>query len=348
MVLDDQPWQPPVEGFYATDAYSQEAVRRIREHTHSMPEKPMFLYLAYTAPHWPLHAPEDVIQRWLPVYQDGWDRIHADRSRRVAELGLIEQTPSARPSNVPAWSQIDDKALWTRRMATHAAMVEIMDRGIGEVIAALRATRRLDNTLIVFMSDNGASHEDVSSRGLHRSGTLVGARGSFDAMQAPWSWASNAPFRGTKETVFEGGINTPCIVSWPGGGVRPGHVSRDIGHVVDLVPTVLAAAGLEVSAVRPASAPRLRGKALRFEGDAPVAQDRTLFFEIFENRALLRGDWKALRHRNDPAWSIYDLKNDPAEAYDLASTQPVRLAEMRQAWLDTARSIGVRGLEPDS
>jgi arylsulfatase len=337
MVRDDQPWTPPDSGFYATDAYTADAVGRIRTHHREHAGSPLFLYLAYTAPHWPLHAPEERIARWLPVYAAGWEAVQSARSARARAMGLAHGTPAARPSDVPAWREMADQAAWARRMAVHAAMVEIMDEGIGAVVAALRDTGRLDNTMLVFLSDNGASHEDVTARGQHQAGSVIGARGSFDAIRAPWAWASNAPFRGTKETVFEGGINTPAILHWPARLGPRGTIRRDPVHVVDLVPTALEGAGL---APPRAGAPALRGRSL-LAGPDP---DRAHFFEIFESRALIEGPWKALRHKQDTGWSLYNLDDDPAEAIDLSAAEPARLEAMRQRWLLTARAIGVRGL----
>jgi len=341
MTLDDVPWTPPARGFYATDAYSEAAARYVREHARTAPDAPFFLYLAYTAPHWPLHAPAEAIERYLDVYSVGWDAIHAARSTRARALGkLAEASPAPRPTDVPAWADVTDKALWVRRMATHAAMVEIMDRGIGEVVSAIRASGQLDNTLILFLSDNGASHENIARRNLDQPGAVVGDRRSFQGFEAPWAWASNAPLRGTKESMFEGGLNTPFIAHWPA-GIAPGSQTAEPCHLVDIAPTALALAGLSPTA-RAAEAPALRGTDLRPIFAGGKAPARELFFELQRKKALIAGDWKALQPSRDAPWMLFKVASDPPEQTDLAGAEPARLAAMQASWLTTAQQIGVQ------
>jgi arylsulfatase len=342
MVLNDQPWTPPDGGWYATDAYSGHACAMIEDHARDHADKPLFLYLAYTAPHWPLHAPEPLIAANLPTYETGWDAIREERDARARALGLIrpDAPRPSRPADIPAWEAIVDagaRADWVRRMATHAAMIEAMDAGVGRVLATLDRHGRADDALVLFLSDNGASHEDVAERGLHRDGSTIGAKGSFASIKAPWAWACNAPFRGSKEAVLEGGINTPCILSWPKGraGKPPPLVTAPC-HVVDIVPTALSLAGLGP----PASGKRLRG--LPLSAAARASARAPLFFEIFGERALIDGRWKALRAKRDAAWSLFDLRTDPSETIDLAARHPARLARMTRRWRAMAAEVGVR------
>jgi arylsulfatase len=343
MVRNDQPWTPPAAGYYATDAYSDEAARAVAAHARATPDQPMFLYLAYTAPHWPLHAPEERVARWLPVYRAGWDRIHADRSYRIRTSGLVTGAPSPRPEDIAAWDVTEDQETWARRMAVHAAMVEIMDEGVGRVVESLRRHGRWDNCIVLFLSDNGASAEDITARGLHGADSVIGRRESYDAIRAPWAWAANAPFRGVKETVFEGGLNTPCVLYASHPWFSAGALQSTPAHVVDIVPTLLQAAGLD-PASRPSTAPALRGRPLQGLG-GQAETERPLFFEIFESRALIRGRWKALRHRGDAQWSLFDLATDPREAHDLSAAAPARLEALQAEWLETARAVGVRRVE---
>jgi arylsulfatase len=344
MTRDDVVWTPPREGFYATNAYTEAALEFLNEHARSHGDAPFFLYLAYTAPHWPLHAPEERIQPYLARYSAGWDQIRDARVARQKAMGLIarDMQPSARPSTIPAWEAIDNKALWARRMATYAAMIEIMDEGIGRVLDAVTQQGQIDNTLILFLSDNGASHEDISARKLDQPGSVVGDRRSFQNIEAPWAWAANAPLRGTKETVFEGGINTPCIAHWPG-KITPGAFNGAPHHVVDIAPTALALAGLD-SALRPANAPAFRGIDLQSAFAGRTIPRGDLFFEIFGSNASIDGRWKLAQHKGQAGWSLFDVVADPGERIDLATQAPERAAAMRERWLRTARDIGVRGV----
>ena len=181
MVLDDEPWSPPAEDYYATDAYTDAAVDFISEHARGHAAQPMLLYLAYTAPHFPLHARQEDIQHQAGRYDGGWDVVRARRIERQRELGIPgAQAPAAgRPASVPAWEAVENRPQWSRRMEVYAAMVHSMDRGIGRVLEALEGFRERDNTLILFLSDNGPSARDLSNRPAYDPATAIGERGSY-------------------------------------------------------------------------------------------------------------------------------------------------------------------------
>ena len=318
MYLDSLPWTPPVSGFYATHAYSDFAVERVRERADD--ERPFFGYLAYTAPHWPLHAPEATVQKYLKRYAAGWDSLRSRRFYEQAELGLLTPEHELPPmdDDLPSWAETTDRETWVRRMAVYAAMVEEMDRGIGRVLDALEQIGQLDNTLVLFFSDNGGCAESVVRRKLHRPGSVIGQPGSYEAYERPWSQVSNVPFRRYKAWVNEGGIATPLLLSWPAGALEPGWTDA-VGHVVDVAPTCYAAAGLGGVSV---------GRSLLDE----AAGERTLFWEHQGQQAVRRGDWKLLRNSPEGAWELYDLAADPTEGEDLARARVEQVEELAEVW----------------
>ncbi len=341
MALDDDPWKPPPEGFYMTDAITDHAAGFVRDHAADHGDEPFFLYLAYTAPHWPLHALPDDIDRYRERYRDGWDEIRRRRYRRQQELGLVEarHVPSPRPSSVPAWKTLDQvtRDHWAHRMAVYAAMVDRMDQGIGKVIRALEEAGSFENTAIFFLSDNGASDENLDYTGLHDVMAPIGSRGSFVGYEEPWAWVSNTPYRGYKASAYQGGIVTPMIVHWPGRIRGAGQLTRAAGHIVDLLPTFADLAGV-------APPGELAGRSLRpvFEGGAwkpPPA----LYWEHFGHRAVRQGRWKLVSQEPDGAWELYDLGADPTEQRDVARREPSRVAALRQAWEAWAADAGVEG-----
>lgn len=341
-VLDDTPYEPAEPEpatYYKTDDYTDFALRFLDEQRAG--GKPFYLHLCYTAPHWPLQAPEADIQRYLDTYRDGWDVIRERRHAKQKQLGLFagDVVLSPRAPEVTAWTEVPDerRADWIRRMAIHAAMVDIMDRNIGRVVAHLRQTGQLDNTLIVFLSDNGASAE-VLDRG--EKGAVIGTRESFAGFSQPWANASNTPFRRWKSIVHEGGICTPFIAHWPK-GISPGRVLPQAGHVIDLVPTVLDLAGVAYPATLAgrALAP-LDGISLRPVFAGEVFPRPSLFWEHEGNRAVRRGDWKLVA-RHGKEWELYDLAKDRTELQDLAKEHATVATELAAMWEAWAKDVGV-------
>jgi arylsulfatase A-like enzyme len=359
------------DGFYSTDVFGDYALDFLEEGRKS--GQPWFLYLAFNAPHFPLHAPEQDIVKYETLYAQGWDKIRAQRLARQKELGLVPQDLKLTPrSNIPAnqfntktgWADRDNPA-WeslpadrradlARRMAVYAAMVDLMDQAIGRVVTRLKETGQFDNTIIFFLSDNGACAEwdpwgfDETSGPkniLHTGEDLkkVGGPDSYISYGSGWANACNTPFRLYKHYGHEGGINTPLIVHWPAGlKTKPGAVTREAGHITDLLPTVLKLAG--------ASYPRERDgrSVLPLEGVSltPVLRgqrlpSRRILMEHEGNRAVREGHYKLVALKDKP-WELYDMESDPTERNNLAAQEKDLVARLAQAWEDWADRCSVR------
>jgi arylsulfatase len=349
LTRDDEPLPPPEGDYHFTDAVNGAAVSFIEEHPD--PARPFFLYVAQAAPHWPLHAREADVARCKERYRVGWDAIRKERYRRVIELGLIDRScPLAeRDSRVSAWADAEPKEWLVHRMAVYAAMVEQMDRGIGRILAALERRGMMENTLILFLSDNGGCAEELPTEGRsdapsrtrggrpiragNRTDVFPGPEDTFASYGIEWAHASNTPFRLFKSFAHEGGIATPLIAHWPG-VIRPGGITREIGHVIDLLPTCLEVAGGET--------PHGEGRSL-----APVLRGGTrepheaLFWEHEGNRAVRSGKWKLASVLGQP-WELYDLDADRSEGVDRASGEPARVRELGALYDRWAERCGVR------
>ncbi|MEM8488704.1 MAG: arylsulfatase [Bacteroidota bacterium] len=338
MVLDDTPWEPPADGFYMTDAIADYATRFIEEHvaTHTR-RTPFFLYVPFTAPHWPLHAFESDIVRYEGVYDVGWDSIRVARYDRLVASGIIDgrwALPS-RPASIPAWEDVEDKEEWSRRMAVYAAMVDRMDQGIGRILSVLDETSTIRNTLIIFLSDNGGSAEGVAGRNLHDENSRIGERDSYAAYREPWAFVSNTPFRQYKAWTHEGGIATPMIVYWMRGIQEPGRIVHQPGHLIDLMSTSLELAGI-------APTDSLPGISLvpHFEGETPAGHDG-LYWEHQGAQAVRQGPWKLVKGRNTDTWELYNLAADRNERYNVAGQYPELVKKMDADWQEWATITGV-------
>lgn len=358
IILDDQALDTLPDDFYTTDAFSSYAARFIRE---AGKEAPLFLYLAYTAPHWPLHAwPED-IEKYRGRYDDGWRALREERFARQKAMGLFPATMSLPPAHPDALDWKDDTATdMPLRMEVYAAMIDRMDQGIGIVLEALKETGRASNTLILFMSDNGACAEPI---GKHRpEAPPPDDPRSFQGVLLPWAHASNTPYRQFKHWTHNGGIRTPLVAWWPEGIPLEarGGFAHPPAHVIDIMPTVLDLAG--------ARYPSHNGShpVLPFEGQSMLPlltgigsfPERDLFWEHEGNRAIRSGRWKLVAHYNENLgdtnvalgkrsgrWELYDMEVDPLETNDLAAVHPETvesLAGKHAAW---EKRIGVRDWE---
>ena len=355
MALGNEPYTPPDDGsFYMTDAFSDHAVRFLRQRG-SGPE-PFFLYVPYTAPHWPLHAKPADIEKYAGRYAMGWEELREQRFARQAETGIRSESweLSERDSDVPAWDEAGERALWERRMEVYAAMIECLDRGVGDIVDTIRDMGELENTLILFLSDNGGCHESADiEQGTPRNtwgdpNAMPGGPDSFDGYDRPWANASNTPFRMFKSWVHEGGISSPLVCHWPDGiRLPPGSVTDAPGHVIDLLATCLDLAGAEYPESRDGVAiTPLEGKSLRpiFESGSRDGHE-AIFWEHQGNRAIRMDRWKLVSMRDRQArsagpWELYDLESDRSELRDLAAEMPVRVAEMEAAWLEWGAKVG--------
>ena len=358
----DRPARTYPEGrFYATEAITDHALDFLAS-ARRAEDRPYFLYLAYTAPHFPLHAPKEDIDRYVATYRQGWDVVRERRHARMKELGLVRPDWPLSPLSEyrgrdgtmkagvnPAWDALapDRREDMARRMAIYAAMVEVMDRAIGRLVADLRASGELDRTLILFLSDNGACAEwspwgfDVRSgpdNTLHTGADLdrMGGPGTYHSYGSGWANASNTPWRLYKHYVHEGGISTPLIVHWPERVRDRGALRQQVGHIIDILPTLREVA----SAPNPK---QLGDQRTPTEGtslipafdDRPTTRD-ALYWEHEGNRAVRAGRWKLVARRGQP-WELYDLEADRVERHDLADREPERARELAARWEAWAR-----------
>lgn len=339
MVLEDSLWQPPEEGFYMTDAITEYAIQRIEEHEQG---SPYFLYIAYTAPHWPLHALPEDIAKYQGKYDAGWGQIRTARLKRMVEQGIVDQGVglSDSPESIPPWDGVEDKDFWTRRMEVYAAMVDRMDQGVGKVMEAVQKRGNWDNTLFIFLSDNGGCAEEITGRALNDPNAIVGEKGSYVAYREPWALASNTPLRKYKSMTFEGGIATPFIVHWPKEVATKAAFTRYVGHVADITPTLLSAAGVDPGSFQ--NWKKIDGQNLvpAFKGVDGQRQG-PLFWEHLGNRAVTEGGWKLVADKGGD-WELYNLGDDRIESQNLASQYPEMVDSLRAKYEIWAKAVGAR------
>ena len=355
------------ETYYYTDAISDHAGRFIREHQRDHGDKPFLMYVAYTAAHWPMHALPADIARQKGKYDKGYEPIRRGRLQKAAKLGLVDPSQGMAPP-VGDWEK-QDKAWEAACMEVYAAMVERMDKGIGQVVEELRKAGRLDNTLILYLQDNGGCAEPMGRSGNKNhpdiprptSPTLpvmkptdFAAAGSVPAqtrdgypvrmgkkvMPGPadtyvaygrnWATVSNTPFREYKHWVHEGGISTPLIAHWPNGFSAKGELRKQPGHLIDIMATVKDLTGAQY----PANATPLVGKSLVNAFWNKRIEREALYWEHEGNRAMRLGDWKLVaKHQGD--WELYNIATDRVEANNQAANHPEKvrdLAAMYEAW----------------
>ena len=343
---DDTPLETPKDGFYLTDAITDHGVSFVKDHRRTHPDRPLFMYVAYTAPHWPLHALKDDIDRYRGKYREGWDKLRTQRHQRMKDMGIVDAKWPVAASEVKAWDQKTDKEKddLDLRMAIYAAQVDRMDQGIGRIVDTLKKEGILDDTLILFMADNGGCAE-VIERG---KGGELGGPDSFSSYGPGWAWLSNCMFRLFKHWTHGGGVSTPLIVHWPARIPQPerGKLRRQPGHLIDVMATCVEISG--------AKYPReSNGKAiLPYEGKSllPAFEDRpiereAIYWEHEGNKAILRGDWKLVARWPGP-WELYNLREDRGETADLVKQHPERVRELGQMWNEWAERAHVLPLHP--
>jgi len=340
------------DDFYTTRFYTQRMLEYIEQDRAD--GKPFFAYLAYTAPHWPLQAPAESIARFKGRYDAGYEALYESRFARQKELGLVraDAEPIDPARFRPRWSELseDERRFEARRMEIYAAMVSDLDMYVGEVIAYLERIGELDNTFIMFMSDNGAesSRRDLVApisehigKEYDHSLDNLGSASSYVMYGANWASVSATPFFRHKATAFEGGIKVPAFVHFPR-MVAPGTRSDGVGTVMDLLPTFLAVAraqppgptfrGMPVVPIEGASLlPMLTGEAVEAHPAGTV-----FGWELLGQRSIRQGDWKIVWDQRVPApqrrWQLFDLEADPFEQHDLSASNPEQLATMERLW----------------
>jgi arylsulfatase len=340
-LADDAPELP--KNWYTTDLYTDFGIRFIDEALAA--KQPFLLYLAYNAPHFPLQAPTDEIAKFRGRYKIGWDKLRERRHLCQESLGVVDKSwpLSPRPSEVGAWDSLSDadKDRFDHIMAIYAACVAHMDTAVGRLVAALKERQVLDNTLILFMSDNGGNAESGPRGRLE--GDSPGA--AYSAVFCGQSWATleNTPFRRYKHFNHEGGIATPLIAHWPAGIAGRGELREQPGHLVDIMTTCVELAGANYPA-------EFHGQAiLPMEGrslvpafaNQPIQRD-ALYWEHEGNAAVRVGDWKLVRLGRNGPWELYNLKADRTELHDLAASEPARAADLAAKWDAWASRVNVK------
>jgi len=329
---DDDPVLP--KNWYTTDLYTDFSVKFIDEALAA--KKPFFLYLAYNAPHFPLQAPEEDIAKYRGKYKIGWDKLREQRYATQISLGITDKTwpLSPRAEAVKEWNSLTpaEQDRFDQIMAIYAACVDRMDQAVGRLIASLRERGALDNTLILFMSDNGGNAEKGPNGILEGSGEPGSADSNVFCGES-WANLENTPFRRYKHFNHEGGISTPLIAHWPAGIVTKGELRTQPGHVIDIMTTCVAVSGANYPA-------EFNGKPiLPMEGrsllpafaNKPIERD-ALYWEHEGNAAVRTGDWKLVRRGREGSWELYDLKADRTELNDLSLKHPEMVKELAAKW----------------
>jgi arylsulfatase len=356
-----------MEGFFYTDAISDQAVAYIEKHQAEHPGKPFFEYVAYTAPHWPLHAHDEDIAKYKGCFDKGWDALREERLTKLVESGILSDAwkLSGRDPTQPAWTGAEHKAWLLRCMEVYAAQVDRMDQGIGRILACLERTGQLENTVVIFLADNGACAEDIpesvtidelvnklmiakshtrAGEPVHFGndpGRMPGPENTYQSYGPAWANLSNSPFRFYKHWIHEGGISTPLIVHWPKGIADKGAIRHTPGYLPDIMATILDVTGTpypqkwQDKPVEP-----LEGQSLApaFKRDLP--ERAPMFWEHEGNAAVRIGKWKLVKDYPKP-WELYDMESDRTELHDLAAAHPARVADMAAQYEAWAQRCGV-------
>ena len=331
--------------FYLTDAITDHAISDIKEASKIC--KPFFLYLAYNAPHWPLQAKKEDIEKYKGRYDIGWDSLRTKRFEKQKELGIVPSNAllSKKDADIPDWNYLtfEEQHFWSKKMEVYAAMVDRVDQGIGRVLQALKESGKLENTFIVFLSDNGAPAEDVSHfMGAVANDGPVGTSGSYESQSKKWSYASNTPFRAFKAFAYEGGISTP-LIAWYPSHIPAGKIAAGDGHIIDLASTFYDIAGVAYPhTFHGINSNALPGKSLEkilFRKDS--LPERPLFWERAGNRAVQLGQWKLVSIYPSYQWELYNLEKDRGESTDVAAKNPVLVNKLSRLYFEWAKDNGV-------
>ena len=367
---------PPDDDFYYTNAISDNAVKYLREHK---ADNPFFMYVAYTATHWPMHALPEDIARYKGRYDGGWDALRAERHKRMIEVGIVDEkwklTP--RDKTVPPWTEAKNKVWFARRMEVYAAMLDCMDQGIGRIVEQLKRSEKFDNTLIFFLADNGGCAEEYGSRGAIKPdplediplkpmdknalqpdmqpkvtrdgrpvrtgrGVMPGPADTYIAYGKPWANASNTPFRLYKHWVHEGGISTPLIAHWPARIKAHNELRRQPGHLIDIMATCVDVAEAKYpSEYKGNKVTPTEGKSLVPAFDNKPIQREAIYWEHEGNRAVRQGKWK-LVSRHPDKWELYDIEADRTELTNLAEKNPEKVEQLKALYESWAARCGVQ------
>lgn len=347
----------PDQPFYYTDAISDSTVNFIRENVEKGSENPFFIYVAYTAPHWPLHAIENDIERYKGNYDKGWDLLREERFNRMKELGIIPKNTilTERHKDASAWYSIPKrlKPELARRMEVYAAQIDNMDQGIGRIIEELEKNGEIDNTIIMFLSDNGACAEMISHD--NKTGEIGSTNDSFESYGLAWANASNTPFQMFKHWIHEGGIATPFVVHWPEGidSEYYGGLYNKPAHIVDVMATIVELSDADYTKLMSENRriKPLEGQSLLSTFKLQDNNRKPIFWEHEANIGMRDGKWKLVAKTiegNDPSigkLELYDIEADRSESQDLSSQYPKITERMFEEWMIWANRIEVFPLD---
>ncbi len=353
--------------FYYTDAISDNAVKFLREHNQESADKPFFMYVAYTAAHWPMHALERDIAKYKGKFDTGYDPVRNERFKRLKEAGLIDASWQLAPT-AGNWDEVKRKQWEARCKEVFDAMIDNMDQGIGRIVAQLKENKQFDNTVILYLHDNGGCAETMGrlkppanisaklkplgpndlqpnpkppmqtrdGRAVRTGpGVMAGPADTFVAYGKNWANVSNTPFREYKHWVHEGGISTPLIVHWSDGipANRRGEIEPQVGHVIDIMATCVDLA----DANYPKQFDSRDIKAMEGVSLVPsfagkdLQRKNPIFWEHESNRAVRDGKWKLVAKADEP-WELYDMETDRTEMHDLASKNLAKVKDLTAKW----------------
>ncbi len=347
--IDSIEHTPSNENFYMTNAITENAIKFLQKA--KTKEQPFFMYLAYTAPHWPLHALQEDIDLFKGKYMEGWDELRKDRYNRMLEMGIIDKNwnISDRNEDVTIWDNLSEeqKEQMDMLMSIYAAQIHRLDEGIGEIIKQVETLGEKDNTIIMFLSDNGGSGEydpfGTDFWGNFWDGeAMPGSGDSYHTYGSSWANLSNTPFRYFKKDTYEGGIATPFIVNWPNHIIEKGKISHQPGHINDVMTTICDIVGIdypklykgnEITPMQGKSLlPILNGKAIEVQ--------KPIFWEHQGNRAVRYGDWKIVA-MNEKPWELYNLKEDRTESNNIIDANTEIADSLIQKYEVWANDVGV-------
>jgi arylsulfatase len=347
LIENNKRLKPKPGSYYFTDEITGHALKFLDEQ--NVTRKPFFLYVAYTAPHWPLHALPEDIAKYKGKYDIGWDKLRKERHARQIQLGIVSpDSKLADRDDIAAWDDLtyDEQKLWASRMEVYAAMIDRMDQGIGKILEKVTELKKDKNTIILFISDNGAEGGTytLGGRGKRYNSGPVGTAGSFDYVYKNWAQVSNTPFRAYKNNMHEGGISSPFIAWYPK-AIKPNTIVKGTGHLIDLAPTFYELAkakypsnfnGLTThSLVGKSLVPVLMGTADEVNRGEPI------FWERAGNRAVRKGNWKLVSDFEKNKWELYDIGKDRGETSDVAAENPQVVRELSFAYQQWAVRTGV-------
>ncbi|MFK7765789.1 MAG: arylsulfatase [Mariniblastus sp.] len=344
--LNGEKFEVPKTGFYTTDANTDYAIKFLDKAHTATPDKPFFLYIAYNAPHYPLQAPEEEVKKYRGKYKIGWDKIREQRFARQKEIGLFpkETKLAPRPKNVPAWDSLSEKEQdhHDLMMATFAGMIDRVDQNIGRILTKLDDMGVRDNTLVMFLDDNGACPFQRTKEKTIKENLMPWNPESYWCYDHRWAHACNTPFREYKQNQHEGGITSPMIVSWPAKITNKGEITTQPGHLVDIMATCLDVAETSYpTKFKGESLTPPRGLSLKpiFEGNIRKPHDAIFFSFYGKNNAIRVGDWK-LVNINFGEFELYNLAEDRTELNDVSQSNPAQLKIMLDKWNELSADVG--------